>query len=440
MTILVPIMLWGWIPVVVGLFALLPPRRAIIVAFIFAWLFLPNASYSFPGFPDYTKMTATVFGVLLGVALFDARRLVSFRFHLYDLPVLLFCASPLVTSPLNGLGLYDGASAALSHVITWGVPYSVGRLYFNDLEGLRDLAIGIFIGGLIYVPLCLWEIRMSPDLHKVLYGFRVRNFQQSVRYGGYRPVVFMWTYIPVVHWLSMSAVVGLWLWIGGRARRFVGIPMTVPLALLLLTLFLCKTFTAAVLVPLGFCIAIVTTRLRTPLPLVVTTVAVMTYMATRASGLWSGQQLVTLSAMVDEARAGSLQVRIDNETLMARRALERPLFGWGGWGRSRPLDDRGRYATFTDGRWIIVLGQQGLVGLVAFVGLFAVPLIRFSRNHRGAVWADPAFAPAGAIATVVLLTFVNNLPNATINPVIALAAGGIVVVKISRSTLPGFAS
>ncbi len=437
MTILVPIMMFGWIPAVISLFTLLHPRRAIVVAFIFAWLFLPNASYDLPGFPDYTKMTATVFGVLIGIALFDAGRLASFRFRLYDLPVLVFCASPIVTSSLNGLGLYDGASATLSNVTTWGVPYSIGRLYFSDLDDLRDLAIGIFIGGIIYVPLCLWEIRMSPGLHQAVYGFRTRQFLMGMRYGGYRPSVFLWSYIPVVHWLAMSTVVGFWLWIGGHTRRLFGIHMIVPLALLLLTLFLCKTFVAAVLVPLGFCLAILSTRLHTPFLFVVLTIVIMTYMTVRASGLWSGQQLVTLSAIVDDARAGSLQVRLDNETLMAQRALERPLFGWGGWNRSRLLDEEGRYATLTDGRWIIVLGNQGLIGLLAFAGLFAVPLFRFSRNHRGAIWAQPAFAPAGAIASIVLLTFLNNLPNSTMNPIFALAAGGIVAATVSGSTRTG---
>ena len=51
MTILVPIALFGWIPVVLMIFSLLPPRRAVIAAFISAWLFLPMAGYSDSGVP-----------------------------------------------------------------------------------------------------------------------------------------------------------------------------------------------------------------------------------------------------------------------------------------------------------------------------------------------------------------------------------------------------
>ena len=50
MTILVPITLFGWVPCVLLLFLWLPPRRAVIAAFMGGWLFLPAATSSYPGF------------------------------------------------------------------------------------------------------------------------------------------------------------------------------------------------------------------------------------------------------------------------------------------------------------------------------------------------------------------------------------------------------
>ena len=41
MGFLTPISMFGWIPVVLVLFAILPARRAVIFSFLFAWLFLP---------------------------------------------------------------------------------------------------------------------------------------------------------------------------------------------------------------------------------------------------------------------------------------------------------------------------------------------------------------------------------------------------------------
>ena len=71
------------------LFMLLPPRRAVLTAFLFAWLFLPMAGYRMPGIlPDYTKMSATIMGVMLGALIFDTNRLLSFRLRIWDLPFL----------------------------------------------------------------------------------------------------------------------------------------------------------------------------------------------------------------------------------------------------------------------------------------------------------------------------------------------------------------
>src|SRR4051812_47822860 len=157
----------GWIPTVFALFAYLPPRRAMITSFVGAWLFLPMASYPLPFLPDYTKMSATCVGVFLATLVFDTNRVLRFRPSWVDLPLAVFCGGAFVTSITNGLGVWDGSSNMLSQVITWGLPYFIGRLYCSDSRGLRELAVGIFIGGLLYVPFCLFEMRMSPQLHNL---------------------------------------------------------------------------------------------------------------------------------------------------------------------------------------------------------------------------------------------------------------------------------
>src|SRR3954465_11305229 len=98
MGFLVPLTMFGWIPVVIYLFMVLPPRRAVIAAFLVAWLFLPMAGYKVTGLPDYTKMSATVFGVVLAASIFDPERLLRFRPHWVDIPAVVFCFSPFITS------------------------------------------------------------------------------------------------------------------------------------------------------------------------------------------------------------------------------------------------------------------------------------------------------------------------------------------------------
>src|SRR3954465_3761745 len=125
-----------WIPTVLVLFAVLPSRRAVIVSFLAAWLFLPMATYQLPFLPDYSKMSATCAGIFIATVIFDVKRVVRFKPSLIDVPIVIFCVVPLISSLLNGLGAWDGVSAVISQVITWGMPYLIGRLYFTDSASL----------------------------------------------------------------------------------------------------------------------------------------------------------------------------------------------------------------------------------------------------------------------------------------------------------------
>src|SRR3954447_7809865 len=155
--------LFAWLPVVLFLFAVLKPRHALIAAYLVGWMFLPMHSIDLKGLPPLSKVSATSYAAMLGVMLFDINRLATFRPKWFDLPMALWCLAPLFASLTNGLGWYDGLAAVLSEVIMWGIAYVLGRVYFNDWESARELAVAVFIGGLIYVPLCLLEIRISPQ-------------------------------------------------------------------------------------------------------------------------------------------------------------------------------------------------------------------------------------------------------------------------------------
>ena len=125
MSVLVHLLMFAWIPLVVALFALLPPRRAAVSAFMFAWLFLPMAGYKIEGLPDYTKMSATCVGVLLATLVFDLDRFLSFRPFLLDVPMLLWCLCPLASALSNGFPLYHALGAVFKQTVTWGLPYLV---------------------------------------------------------------------------------------------------------------------------------------------------------------------------------------------------------------------------------------------------------------------------------------------------------------------------
>src|ERR1043165_9938399 len=221
MTILATIVMLAWIPAVLILFAVLPPQRAVIVAFLGAWLFLPMVTYDLPYIPDYTKMSASCAGIFLGALIFDAKRLLRFSPSWVDLPVVLMSVCPFMSSMFNGLGLWDGVSAAMNHFVAWGMPYFIGRIYFNGAKAIRELAIGMFVGGLLYVPLCLFEMRMSPRLHQMVYGFAAREIQ--MRFGGWRPNVFMDGGLQVGLWMTAASLIGIWLRKTGALKKLWGL-------------------------------------------------------------------------------------------------------------------------------------------------------------------------------------------------------------------------
>ena len=76
-------------------------------------------------------------------------------------------------------------------MLEWGLPYFIGRIYLGNFKWMRELAIAIFIGGLVYVPLCIYEMKFSPILHMQVYGFAQNSIAQQIRLGGWRPMVFL---------------------------------------------------------------------------------------------------------------------------------------------------------------------------------------------------------------------------------------------------------
>lgn len=420
------IVMFAWIPLVIGLFALMQARRAVIAAFLCAWLFLPMIGYDLPALPDYTKMSATCVGILLGVALFDSSRLLSFRPRPIDLPMVLWCACPFASALSNGLGTYEAVSAVLANVIAWGLPYLIGRLYFGELAGLRELAIGVFIGGLVYVPLCLFEIRMSPQLHSIVYGFKQPGWVETMRFGGWRPTIFMQHGLMVGMWMAAASLVGAWLWMTGSLRRLCGVPTVWLVLALLATTVLCKSTGATALLAVGLGVLFLARRFRTFIPVVCLLLVPPVYMAARAGGLWSGEGAVALvEELVNKDRAHSLNVRFQNEAMLIDKALQRPVFGWGRFGRARVYDQNGGNISITDGLWIINFGETGLAGLVAFTAVFLVPVIVLLRRIAVKRWAGTAGAHVAACCILAIIYTIDNLLNGMVNPIFTLAVGGL---------------
>src|SRR4051812_17255661 len=429
MSPLVPIVLFGWIPLVLALFAAMPARRAVITAYIAGVLFLPCTGYKLQGIPDYSRATATSFLVMLGVVLFDSGRLMRFRPSLLDLPMAAFCGAPLLSAVSNGLGVYDGLAAMVHQMILWGIPYLMGRLYLGDVAGHRELAIGMLIGAMVYIPLCLLEVRMSPQLHNWVYGFHAHQFVQTIRLGGYRPVVFMEHGLAVGLWMGAASVIGVWLWHTGALTRVLNLPMQFVVPALLATFVLCKSSGALVLFILACGALFAAKWLRVRVLLLAMAAIPLVYIGDRVAGTGLMRRMIDMTAAVSPDRASSLQTRYSNEVVLVQKAMERPMLGWAGWGGSRVTDEEGHDTSTTDGLWVITLGCDGMIGLAGLLGWQLLPAVAVIRKiRRGALGSVEAAAPL-ALAVVMLMMAIDCLPNAPSAPVYLMISGGLTALS-----------
>jgi O-antigen ligase len=316
-------------------------------------------------------------------------------------------------------------------VATWGLPYFIGRLYFRTLDDLRELAIGLFIGGLIYVPFCLYEIKMSPQLHRIVYGYLQHSWGQTKRFGGWRPMVFMQHGLMVGMWMCMTALVGFWLWITGSLRRLGGWPVALLVAVLILTALLCKSFGAIALLAGGMAVFASIWMWRTRWLLWALIAAAPAYMVARAGFDWHPDTpLAIVTAVAGPDRAESWQTRIDSEDDFIRAAWQKPFTGWRHWFDTKPLWTGSR--AIPDGLWTTILVQMGFPALLAFVLMLLLPVVLFVRRYRPQSWLRVDIAPAAALAMVLVLYLIDCVSNAMVNPLFTLVAGGLASVVTAR--------
>jgi hypothetical protein len=147
------------------------------------------------------------------------------------------------------------------------------------------------------------------------------------------------------------------------------------------------------------------------------------YPCTRAFLGWDGQEVLSYFEQINPDRARSLRVRFEDERLLVDKALERPIFGWGGWNRKQ-VDTKGsKQATAYDSRWIINVSSRGWFGMLCRMMIAIVPLWAFSKRFPPWTWHGPLLAPAGGLFIMVLIHELDSLMNSMPSPLTILATG-----------------
>jgi hypothetical protein len=319
---------------------------------------------------------------------------------------------------LQAMTLYDGVSLAMNTIVGL-LPFLIARKYLATPESHRMLLIVMVVAGFGYSMLALYEIRMSPQLNRMVYGYFPHDWRQHVRDGGFRPVVFLNHALWLAIFLSCCALAAFSLWriAPSKWRKyclFAGIWLVV-------TLVLAKNFGSIVIT-----FVLLPLVLLLPIRLQILAAAALAGTLTffpmlRAAGLVPVDTVVSTLAKVAPERIGSLTFRLEHEDILLEKAKQRPVFGWGGYDRGRVFDEEGRDQSVTDGAWIIAFSQGGWVRYVGQIGLltFAIFIlaIRWRRYEL-----DPATA---ALSLVLAANLVDMIPNATNTSVTLLMAGAL---------------
>ncbi len=329
---------------------------------------------------------------------------------------------PVIAGPLYipGMRLYDAVSLMMGAAISI-LPFVLGMRVLGTPEAQADLLRVLVLAACAYACLALFEVRMSPQLSNWIYGYFPHDWIQHVRNGGFRPVVFLNHGLALGNFLCMAVLAACALWRQALRDRLQAAPWLTAMLWLALTLMLSRNLGATALM-LVFAPVILFTPPRMQV-LVAATFAgmVLTYPMLRGAGLVPTGAILTLAESVSEERAQSLKYRLNNEDILLARANEKPLLGWGSWGRGRVYDsETGSDLSVTDGMWVITMGQFGWFGYLAQFGLLTSSLIMLALRRNAP--SPPVVTGAAILMTVGLI---DLIPNAGLTPLMWLFAGAL---------------
>jgi hypothetical protein len=316
---------------------------------------------------------------------------------------------------LSGITIYDFISDLLRKISVFG-GFFLGYFYFYE-DKQRQKFISVLLNfGIIYTFFIIFESRMSPQLHNWIYGFFPHSFIQHIRDGGFRPIVFLSHGLNVAIFMSIVATIAFIKFLNCDSSDkvinfilfftiFIGLVLTrslgAQLIFVLTSIFLicCKFKYINIIWILFF-------------------VSLFTYPVIRVFHMFPTEKIVNLFKLIDLNRALSLEFRFLNENMLLEKASQRPLFGWGGWGRWRVYDfETGRDITVSDGYWIIVLGEYGWVGFILIFLILSLSLVLIYREKLE--WTKVAFG------TALMVNLVDLIPNAGLSPITFLLAGSL---------------
>lgn len=440
---------FSWPLVGIALFLMFPPRWACAITLIGGEMFLPARFGIHPsGLPlidkDLIVSLAAVIGCLIAKprAILGGNRL-GRRYFGFILLMIAGAYLTVMTNPdpcragpryLPGLGARDFISMTVGILLGWWPAFFLGRKLFTKIDDLEVICTVLAVGGIVYSLFIFVELWMSPQFNYWIYGYHVGTFDQTIRGGGYRPMVFMRHGLTLALFVLVTVLAATGL--AKTRARLLGIPWRWLAMYLGFILIACHSVGALVngiiLVPL-----LIWARPRAQVRLA--TVGgwlVLLYPILRLYDLLPIDSVVNLFTTAFGAeRAGSLGFRFMNEDLLLKRALERPWFGWGGWGRNFLYNPWGGLASVVDGEWIGVMGTTGVIGFLSVFGLLIFPILVFAKRLRRV--QDPRHTALGTAVLFISVAYVFDLlPNSGVAAYLMMIIGALAGIDVDAAPDP----
>ncbi len=320
------------------------------------------------------------------------------------------------------------------------VPFFLGRAVFKRAADAQTLCKGIVTIALLYAPGALLEARISPQIHRWVYGYYPTGIAGVVRGDGFKPVLFQNSGLSVATFLFTAVVCAAIL--HKRKEKVMGFPAIGAMVFLMIVLALSHNMAALVYTLAAVPIVLLSRGKLAATASVALGIAVLLYPPVRGGSMVDVFAFIDWLAQYSPERADSLHVRFYNEDILYERASERLTFGWGGYGRSRIYDERGKDICLTDGQWIITLGGRGVMGFIGFFGMILSPLF-ISFRRAGKVPMGPRQYLDG-ISIICAFLAVDLLPNALftklpyfLSGVLLALSGGLVEDAKEAKAQPG---
>ena len=422
------------------------PKRGAILSILIGFLFLPSGvGFDLPGLPAIDRDNIVAL-TLLGALLFGGKVKMPLKVGVgfYMLAILIYIVSPVLTAMTNGDSLvvgervlrgmqaYDGLSIAFGELLELA-PLFIGYWLITSVRDQRMMLTMIVVAGLCYSLLLIVEIRLSPQIHKWVYGFHPATEIGSARGDYYRPKAFLTNGLIAAFFTLTVVIAAVAIWRDDRIRMMQGMdrlarlkPRWFGFAAVYLTMILVISQSLGALVfGLAVIPAMIMLKPRTQLwvAVIITTIA-FSYPILRSLDLVPHESLVEGAAAISERRAESLEARFYNEGRLLERGLERPMLGWGNWGRNRIYDSRGVDRTLSDGYWVIILGTRGIIGYLANYIVFVAPIYLFWLQSRRQKKMEVSPITAG-ICLTLSVNFLDFVPNAPLTPLTWLFIGAL---------------